>query len=293
MLLSMTGFGEASRQNDSLAVAIEVRTINSRYFKLSVRSNEGYSSLEPQIDSQVRQHIKRGTVQVSLRVTRVRPNDDYRINEAVLKGYRQQLESIRGGTSSEPVRLEALLQLPGVIDENVRGLADVESDWPLVKLTLEAAMANMTHMRADEGRAMASDLAANCAAIAVQLDEIDRRAPEVSTAYRARLAERLNKTLAEFDISLDVNALIREVSIYAERSDISEEIVRLRSHLEQFAAIMTLEESSGRKLEFLTQEMFREANTIGSKANDVQIARHVIEIKAAIERMREMIQNVE
>ena len=288
MLLSMTGFGEASRQNDSLAVAIEVRTINSRYFKLTVRSNEGYSSLEPQIDAQVRGHIKRGTVQVSLRVARMRPSDDFRINEAVLKGYRQQLESIRGGANSEPIRLEALLQLPGVIDENVRGLADVESDWPLVKETLEAAMANMAHMRAEEGRAMSNDLAANCAAIAVQLDEIDRRAPDVSTAYRARLAERLNKTLAEFDISLDVNALIREVSIYAERSDISEEIVRLRSHLEQFAAIMTLEDSSGRKLEFLTQEMFRETNTIGSKANDVQIARHVIEIKAAIERMREI-----
>jgi uncharacterized protein (TIGR00255 family) len=289
----MTGFGEGSRQNDSLAVAIEVRTINSRYFKLTVRSNEGYSSLEPQIDSQVRQHIKRGTVQVSLRVTRMRPSDDFRINAAVLKGYCQQLESLRGGSGSEPIRLEALLQLPGVIDESARGLADVENDWPLVKETLEAAMANMAHMRAEEGRAMASDLATNCAAIAVQLDEIDRRAPDVSTAYRARLAERLNKTLAEFDISLDVNALIREVSIYAERSDISEEIVRLRSHLEQFAAIMTLEESSGRKLEFLTQEMFRETNTIGSKANDVQIARHVIEIKAAIERMREMIQNVE
>ncbi len=232
-------------------------------------------------------------MQVSLRVARKRPSDDYRINEGVLKGYREQLASIRGWAESEPVRLETLLQLPGVVEENVRGLADLECDWPLVKETLEAAMGNMTHMRADEGRAMASDLAANCAAIAVQLDDIDRRAPDVASAYRARLAERLNKTLAEFEITLDVNALIREVSIYAERSDISEEIVRLRSHLEQFAAIMTLEESSGRKLEFLTQEMFRETNTIGSKANDVQIARYVIEIKAAIERMREMIQNVE
>jgi uncharacterized protein (TIGR00255 family) len=285
----MTGFGEASRQDDALAVAVEVRTINSRYFKLTVRSNEGYSSLEPQIDAQVRQHIKRGTVQVSLRVARKRPNDDFRINESVLRGYRAQLESL----GAESVRLDALLHLPGVVDENVRGLAEVENDWPLVKETLEAAMANMAHMRAEEGRAMANDLAANCAAIAVQLDEIDRRAPDVATQYRTRLSERLNKTLAEFDISLDSNDLIREVSIYAERSDISEEIVRLRSHLEQFAAIMTLEESSGRKLEFLTQEMFRETNTIGSKANDVQIARHVIEIKAAIERMREMIQNVE
>ncbi len=178
MLLSMTGFGEASRQNDNLAVAVEVRTINSRYFKLTVRSNEGYSSLEPQIDSQVRQHIKRGTVQVGLRVGRKRPSDDYRINESVLKGYRQQLAALDDGTGAgSGVRLERLLLLPGVVEENVRGLADVEGDWPLVKETLEAAMANMAHMRAEEGRAMANDLASNCATIAAELDQIDRRAP--------------------------------------------------------------------------------------------------------------------
>ena len=154
-------------------------------------------------------------------------------------------------------------------------------------------MDNMAGMRADEGRAMTADLAENC---------VDDRRPtgrnrtpraDVADAYRARLDERLGKILAEFDVALQPGDLVREVGIYAERSDISEETVRLRSHLEQFATIMALEESSGRKLEFLTQEMFRETNTIGSKANDVQIARHVIEIKAAIERMREMIQNIE
>ncbi len=140
---------------------------------------------------------------------------------------------------------------------------------------------------------MTADLAENGAVIAAQLAEIERRGPGVSEAYRARLGERVSKILAEFDTVLQPGDLVREVGIYAERSDISEETVRLRSHLEQFAAIMALEESSGRKLEFLTQEMYRETNTIGSKANDVAIARHVIEIKAAIERMREMIQNVE
>ncbi len=167
------------------------------------------------------------------------------------------------------------------------------ADWPLIEETLAAAMANMAGMRADEGRAMTADLAENGSLIAGQLAEIERRAPLVADAYRARLNERLGKILAEFDVALQAGDLVREVGIYAERSDISEETVRLRSHLEQFATIMALEESSGRKLEFLTQEMFRETNTIGSKANDVLIARHVIEIKAAIERMREMIQNIE
>jgi uncharacterized protein (TIGR00255 family) len=154
-------------------------------------------------------------------------------------------------------------------------------------------MGSMAAMRAEEGKAMAADLAANAAAIARELNAIEARAPGVAETYRGRLSERLTKTLSEFQITLDPNDLIREVSIFAERSDISEEIVRLRSHLEQFAATLDLPESSGRKLEFLTQEMFRETNTIGSKANDVEISRHVIEIKAAIERIREMIQNVE
>jgi len=290
----MTGFGEASRQNDSLAVGVEVRTINSRYFKLTVRSGEGYAALEPQIDALVRQHIKRGTVQVSLRVSRLRAGETYQINSEVLSAYRQQLQRLNAAWSpAEPIRLETLLQLPGVVNDGDGSQADSAEDWPLIEEALSAAMTNMAGMRADEGRAMTADLAENCSAIAADLSEIEKRAPLVAEGYRARLSERIGKILAEFDVVLQPGDLVREVGIYAERSDISEETVRLRSHLEQFATIMALEESSGRKLEFLTQEMFRETNTIGSKANDVTIARHVIDIKAAIERMREMIQNIE
>jgi uncharacterized protein (TIGR00255 family) len=151
----------------------------------------------------------------------------------------------------------------------------------------------MAKMRAEEGATMAADLAANAASIAKELDAIEVRAPLVAEGYRTRLSDRLAKTLAEYEVTLQPGDLIREISIYAERSDISEEIVRLRSHLEQFSATLKLPESSGRKLEFLVQEMFRETNTIGSKANDVEISMHVIEIKGAIERIREMIQNVE
>jgi uncharacterized protein (TIGR00255 family) len=180
-----------------------------------------------------------------------------------------------------------------VVSENAGAPLDASDDWPIISQTLAAAMKNMDVMRAEEGRAMAADLAGNGALVAKELDAIEVRAPLVADSYRARLTERLAKTLADFEITLDQRDLIRDISIYAERSDISEEIVRLRSHLEQFAATLELPESSGRKLEFLTQEMYRETNTIGSKANDVQISKHVIEIKAAIERIREMIQNVE
>lgn len=294
MLLSMTGFGEAHRKDALLAVSAEVRTINSRYFKLVVRCADGYSALEPQIEALVRQHIKRGTVQVTLRIERARASEDYRFNTAVLAGYRQQLEELRKNWQlAEPVGVEALLMLPGVVSENAGASLDATADWPMIGEALAAALTHMDTMRVDEGRAMAADLSANGAAVAKELDAIEARAPQVGDAYRTRLTERLTKTLAEYEVTLEPGDLVREISIYAERSDISEEIVRLRSHLEQFAATLALPESSGRKLEFLTQEMSRETNTIGSKANDVQISRHVIEIKAAIERIREMIQNVE
>ncbi len=140
---------------------------------------------------------------------------------------------------------------------------------------------------------MGRDLHANCQAIAADLDQIEQRAPLVVEAYRKRLMERLNKLLEEFGLEIQPADVVREVGLFTDRSDISEEIVRLRSHLQQFDAIARTEQGNGRKLEFVIQEMLRETNTIGSKANDAEIARHVVEIKTAIERMREMIQNVE
>lgn len=140
---------------------------------------------------------------------------------------------------------------------------------------------------------MAADLTANLETIGAALDEVEGRAPGVVDAYRMRLNERIGRVLAELNATLEPSDILKEVSLFADRSDISEEIVRLRSHLDQFREIMGSAEPSGRKLDFLTQEMVREGNTIGSKANDVEIARHVIEIKAAVERIREMIQNVE
>jgi uncharacterized protein (TIGR00255 family) len=290
----MTGFGEAHRHQDGLAVAIEVRAINNRFLKLSIRSTEGYGPLEPRVEDVVRQSVRRGTVQVNLRVDHLRLPESFKINSAVLGRYRAQLESLYrewGVSGSAPI--EALLSLPGVVDEQVTAGLDPEADWPLVRETLQSALENLARMRVEEGRAMTTDLEANCRGIAAGLAEIDRRAPLMLDAYRQRLEQRLRKNLAELQVALDPSDVIKEISLFADRADIAEEIVRLRSHLDQFGSIMAESESSGRKLEFLTQEMLREANTIGSKANDVEIAKQVIEIKTAIERIREMIQNVE
>ncbi len=294
MLLSMTGFGESHCQENGLAVSVEVRTINSRYFKLSVRSSEGYAALEPHIEEAVRRAIHRGTIQVTLRAERLHAAEDYRLNIDVLERFRNQLEELkRRWDLKENISLSSLLPLEGVVHQESMILHDYEADWPVIGRTLEDALEHLGRMRAEEGRAMAADLAANCRAVAACLEQIETRSPQAVEDYRTRLHEKLQKILEKYSVLLDPSDLIKEVSFFADRVDISEEIVRLRSHVEQFLSTMELPESSGRKLEFLTQEMVREANTIGSKANDVEIARQVIEMKTAIERIREMIQNIE
>jgi uncharacterized protein (TIGR00255 family) len=294
LLQSMTGFGEAHCQQDGLAVAVEIRTINNRFFKLTARTSEGYASIEPLVEAAVRGAVHRGTIQVNVRVDRKRSPEDYKIDVDVLDRYRRQLESLRlQWQLDRAASLEALLPLPGVVDDASGAAVDAAADWPAIERTVQVALENLGRMRREEGRAMAADLAANCRLAAASLAQIERRMPLVADDYRDRLFERLKRTLAELQVVLDPADLIKEVSLFAERSDTSEEIVRLRSHLEQFQATMELPESAGRKLDFLTQEMFREANTIGSKANDVEIARQVIEIKTAVERIREMIQNIE
>lgn len=294
MLLSMTGHGEAHARQAGIAVAVEVRTVNNRYFKLSLRISDGYGALESPIENLVRDRVRRGTAQVNVRIQREPSPDDFRLNEVVLASYRRQLESLcaKGGFS-DSIHWESLLNLPGVVSESQGRGADAESLWPLLESTLTAALDHLAKMRGDEGATMSADLLANNRQIAVELAGIERRAPQVVAAFQKRLTERLNQLLREYDVQINAADVVREVGIYAERSDIAEEIVRLRSHLDQFAAIVAERESNGRKLEFVIQEMLRETNTIGSKANDADLSRHVVEIKTLIERMREMIQNVE
>jgi uncharacterized protein (TIGR00255 family) len=290
----MTGHGEAVVQSAGVCAAAEVRTVNNRFLKILIRISEGYGSLEREIEGVLRRAIRRGSVTVNIRVDRDPSPDDFRLNEVVLNSYRRQLETIcEKAALPYSVNLDSLLDLPGVVTETGTQQVHADGDWPLIEQALTAALENLAKMRMDEGAAMSRDLQANCRIIASELDQIAERAPLVVAAYQKRLTERLNALLAEYDVSVEPTDVVREVGLFADRSDIAEEIVRLRSHLEQFETIAGAAESAGRKLEFVIQEMHRETNTIGSKANDAEIARHVVEIKTCIERMREMIQNVE
>jgi len=293
-LLSMTGHGEARRHQDGVRVTVEVRTVNNRFLKVSLRISEGFASLESLIEAAVRNQLRRGSVSVSVRIERESSPDDFRLDPVVLDSYYRQLQEVAKRESWSPdIRIESLLALPGVVAENSSRRADADAVWPVIEGALIEALENLSRMRAEEGAAMGCDLHANCQAIDADLGRIQQRSPLVIEAYRKRLRERLNKLLEEFALELQAADIVREVGLFTDRSDISEEIVRLRTHLQQFETVARREPNSGRKLEFLIQEMLRETNTIGSKANDAEIAHHVVEIKTAIERMREMIQNIE
>jgi uncharacterized protein (TIGR00255 family) len=292
----MTGFGEARYQSDALSLSVELRALNNRYLKVSVRAADPYHLLEPEFEKVVRRVVRRGTLQIHFRCERQAAPSDFRINATALTSYLKQIEAVRGELGLEhrgDVLLAQVLALPGVVPEPGSLTAHLEEDWPVIERTLQTALDKLQAMRREEGRAMAQELLAHRDTIAAHLERIRGRVPQVTTAFRDRLFERVRQILGELDVQLDRNDLIKEVSIFAERSDIAEEVVRLASHLGQFQEMMNDKESPGRKLEFLTQEMFREANTIGSKASDVEISREVVEIKATLEKIRELVQNVE
>jgi uncharacterized protein (TIGR00255 family) len=296
VLCSMTGYGEASYQTEDLHLTIELRSVNNRYLKVSLRANEPYNLLEAEFEKVIRRIIRRGTIQVHLRCQRRFSPQDVLINAAVLQGYVRQVRELAlslGLGEQWPVLLSQVLALPGVVPEEPTAAAYMDEEWPIIERVLEQALERLQAMRQEEGRAMAQELLHMRDQIAHQLEQVRAHIPRVTVLYRDRLYDRVRSLLSELDVQIDRSDLIKEVAIFAERSDIAEEVVRLTSHLEQFQEIINEPESAGRKLEFLTQEMFREANTIGSKAGDVEISRHVVEIKATLEKIRELVQNAE
>jgi uncharacterized protein (TIGR00255 family) len=288
----MTGFGEARHQDPRGLIQAEVRTVNHRYFKLSAKVSESCAMMEPALEQLVREKVKRGSVQLSLKVERPRRPEDYRLNLVALASYRDQLKSMPG-FEERAIELGQLLALPGVVADAPAPEAAQEEEWPRIQRVATIALEALQASRAQEGRAMAAELITLCRAINDHLGQIAERGPHIVQSYHKKLAERVQFLAHEQGVTIEPRDLAREVAILADRCDISEEIVRLRAHLTQFLTILEETESSGRRLEFLSQEMGREINTIGSKANDVEISRAVVEVKAVLEKIRELIQNVE
>ncbi len=297
----MTGQGHAERSGPLGTMAAEVRTVNNRGFKCSPRTSDSLSSLESQIEALARTLIRRGSVHLS--VSWKRPPGEYSssLDTSVLESYYRQLVAVQAAVGeSSPINLASLVTLPGVLVTTREDRRDDKQLWEFVSATVVAAIENLNEMRGMEGAAMAQSLQQDCGLIRQALAAIVELAPRVVDNYRSRLQGKIERTLADHNIEVGSLDLLREVQIYADRADISEEITRLTSHLNMFLAVLSGEnagsgerEPAGRKLDFVIQEMFRETNTIGSKASDAEISSHVVEIKCGIERMRELVQNLE
>ena len=288
----MTGFGNASIDSESVHVSSEIKSVNNRYLKLSVRMPDSVARFEADIEKLIRSRVARGSIQLSLRVRFHGGQSGYRIDSDLLKSYQHQLAEVSEGEGNRP-NLGHLLQLPGVVTETELPDELVNSLWPSIEKCLSEALDHFDDFRQREGESMRQDLERQCDVIETEVRRVAELAPQVVAEYRDKILERVRRLIADTSISLGENDVIREVALFSDRCDINEEITRLRSHTEQFLRMLNGNSSQGRKLEFIGQEMFREINTTGSKANNVTIALSVVEMKAAIERMREVLQNVE
>lgn len=292
MLLSMTGFGTAQGQCEGVEYTVEVRSVNNRYFKASLKLPDLWTPAEADIEKLLRERLNRGSVTLSVRMRIRNEKAAYTINSSVLERYLQQLQVVEwGGEGNLRIDLSSLLQLPGVCEQPP--LDDLcESTREELMGLIEHAVSGLETMRKHEGKAVEDDLLSQCKFIETVLEGVAVRSPEVVKQYHQRLVERVEDLVRSAKVNIDQEHLARETAIFADRCDINEEISRLRGHLDQFRKVCHSGGSVGRKLDFIAQEMLREVNTIGSKANDSDIARGVVEMKTAVDRIKEQVQNV-
>ena len=292
MISSMTGFGQAEAQVDGVWFRVEIRSVNNRYFKATMKIPDHLQRFEGEIEKILRERLGRGSVSFSLRLRNLGDTLPASIHVPALRSFIKQLHEAGAGQAGVQIDLAGLLAIPGVCEP-----PDVSDDvltrqWSAIAKLASEAISRLEEMKRIEGQALHADLKSQCVEIRGRLKEVEKRRPSAVEEYHRRLHQRVAQLLEGASVELDQEVMAREVAVFAERSDVSEELSRLASHLDQFDELCVGREDAGRKLEFVTQEMLREANTIGSKANDAQISRHVVEMKAAIDRIKEQVQNV-
>ena len=293
MIVSMTGFGDAAAERDGTHYSVELRSLNNRFYKSLIKLPEPVSGLEPELETMLRDKLGRGSITYILKMRVDSAEAAYHINTQALNAYLEQLQALKGINGAMQIDLASLLQLPGVCQEPRDDTDEIVRHGPVIRELSEKAVEKLLAMRQREGQSLFNELMKHVKLIATSLAEIGKRAPFVIEDYHKRLSQRVNQLLSKAELKVNEPDLIKEVAVFAERADIAEEIQRLGHHLEAFEDACRTDEHAGRKLDFITQEMLREANTIASKANDAQIARHIVEIKGAIDRLKEQVQNVE
>ena len=293
----MTGYAQARAEENGMALRVSIRSVNHRFLDLHVRLPEGWEPLEPRLRQRVRQHVRRGHVDVTLRVEPSGPAA-VQVNHPLAAAYARAAQELSREFSMPPaIDFVALFRLPGVVSgAGVPSEEEVESAASLAERCLDDALARLDEMRSTEGASLAAEMRGRLAKISSHAMKIEALAATLRPEYARRLGERLAELLA--NTSMDPGRLAQEAALLAERSDISEEVARLRSHLQQFDALLESDPEAGKKLDFLLQEMQRESNTMLSKTPGVEsqglaITDLALEVKAEVERLREQMQNVE
>ena len=292
MLKSMTGYGRVKVENDLREITVELRSVNHRYLDLNIKVPRIYGYLEDLVSKQAQAAIARGKVDIFVSV-RAKEGADIKVtpNMAVIQGYVDAIKKVSEtyGISDEASAL-ALLRLPDAMEQN-KEEADADQLKGEVSAVLAQALEEYNAMREKEGGRLVEDVVHRAGLIAKSVDFVEQRSPNCVEEYRTRIAARMTEILDGSELAQQ--RILQEAALYADKVNVTEEIVRLRSHLSQLDTMLKSPVAIGRKLDFLVQEMNRETNTIGSKANDFQIAKTVVDMKAEIEKIREQIQNLE
>ena len=295
---SMTGYGRAQVLEDGRDVLVEIRAVNHRYYEFSARLPRTCLYLEEKLKSFLNGRIGRGKVEVSVTITRPDGKDaQIAVNRSVAEGYVNALRMLNeelgenGGLwLSDDLTLNSLLRLPDVFTVT-KEQEDENAVWAVVSAAAAQALDSFVKMREAEGGRLADDLSGKLDGLEAMLRQVESIVPSIAENYRQRLYAKLTELLA--DTNIDEQRILTETAIFAEKTAVDEETVRLHSHIAQFRTLLQSEEPIGRKLDFLVQEMNREVNTIGSKAQDLSVTRLVVDMKSEIEKIREQIQNIE
>ncbi|MGH9410089.1 MAG: YicC/YloC family endoribonuclease [Vicinamibacterales bacterium] len=295
MIKSMTGFASLSHDDESGTVSVSVRSVNHRFLDLQLRTPSTLAPIEGRLRALVQQRLQRGRVEVAISIqTRRQTQVDVEVNEAVIEGLAAALERARErGLISGALSPGDVLRFPQAITVRDRQEAqgDADATLPAAEATLAEALDALDRMRVSEGAHLRAELDARRARLGDLFDRAARAAEEGSVSLQARLADRVREL--QIDAGIDPAAIAQEIVRFANRSDITEETVRFRAHLEHWQALSDAPEACGRKLDFLLQEMNREVNTLGSKAEGAGVPELIVSLKAELEKLREQVQNVE
>lgn len=292
MLKSMTGYGRTQKVLNGRDILVEIRSVNHRYYEYSSRVPRTYSYIDEKLKSLLKQKVSRGKIDVNVSINNIEGRDtEIAVNKGVAEGYVNALRSIAEELNLEDdIKLSKLIKFPDIF--NVQKTPDDEEQvWNDVAETAGEAIDKFLAMREKEGEKLRADVLEKTALILEMVGRIEEISPQTTENYRKRLYQKISELLESKDI--DNQRILTETAVFAEKIAVDEETVRLRSHISQLTELLDTGDAIGRKLDFIVQEMNREVNTIGSKAQDLNITKLVVDIKAELEKIREQIQNIE